>query len=172
MASKLVLTPLLVFYCATLVFASIDRALVPRFLELPHALSKTTLHRVGITPGMRVFPGTPERVTVLLRARCTVATGIHGDGRKTLIYPTDPCPSEGFKWMPVLYDHLIVHWMSWIQFGNFTSIITAVGDHFCQQANDPDITHVELQSVLPLIDYETGERWTQSEPLGIVECRR
>lgn len=172
MAKKYILTPLLILYAGGLIFTATDRGVIPGFLGDAHLSAKLAMHTAGITPGMRVFPGPRERLEVLLIARCTLADGIDAAGNKTRIYPTEPCPEEGFTWHPVIYDHLIVHWMSWIQFGDHRAIVDALGHHFCGQAENPETTHVDLTSSLALRHYDTGESWTQNEPLGRVECRR
>lgn len=163
--------PILLLYMATLLLAAWQTELGSRFLERPHALAFQLLDRIGFRAGMRVFGGSDERMSALLRARCTIVDGVDASGHKTRIYPTNACPLEGFRWQPALYDHMIVHWTAWLKHGNYDANLAALGDHFCQQAKDDRFTHVELRLEFRLIDYETGRKWTQPKELGRVECR-
>ncbi|MBC8188655.1 MAG: hypothetical protein H8E78_10725 [Proteobacteria bacterium] len=167
-----VLMPLLLLYMATLILAAWQTDVSLRFLHRPHTLAFELLESVGIRPGMRVFGGSRDPLKALVRARCTVVHGIDSHGSKTQIYPIETCPPDGLRWKPVVYEHMIVHWTAWLRHGDYQSNLSELGDHFCQEANDPNFTHVELTLALPLIDYSTGEKWIESEKLGRVECRR
>jgi len=168
---KFVLMPLLLLYIAVLIMAAWRTDLSPLFLRRLHVVAFEVLESVGFKPGMRVFGGSANRLPVLTIARCTIVDGIDATGRKTRIYPTGPCPQKGLRWKPVVYEHMIVHWTAWLSHGDYTTNLSALGDHFCQRGMDRDFTHVELRLDRALIDYSTGERLTHSKELGRVECR-
>ncbi len=172
MIRKFLFTPILLLYCATLVFAAWDRSFLPIRLKRSQSVAIEALLVIGVMPGLRVFGGPRDRLEALVRARCTVVDGVDAQGRRTRIYPTESCPPSGLRWKPVVYEHMIMHWTSWLRHGDFVSNLSALGDHFCQKSNNPDFTHVEVRQDLPLTHYVTGKKSTQSERFGRVECRR
>jgi hypothetical protein len=168
---RFVWMPLILGYMAILLLAAWQSELGPRILYRPHKVAFQLLDSIGFRPGMRVFGGSSERLTALPRGRCTFAYGIDRMGRRSQIYPSGPCPPEGLRWKPVVYEHMILHWTAWLHKGDYEANLSALGDHFCQTSKESAFAFVEIEQALALVHYETGERWTQKKILGRVECR-
>ncbi len=103
-------TLILAAYMTLLVLAAWPDVYRPRAVDRLHRRAFAFLDRFGVRPGMRVFKGTAQPMQELRIARCTVVHGIDAQGRRARRYPTTPCPPEGFRWQPVVYEHMTVHW--------------------------------------------------------------
>lgn len=172
MIRKLVLMPLILLYMATLLMAGWQREVRPVWLNGEYKAAVLLLESVGIRAGMHVFAGTPEPMTKLLVGRCPLVTAIESNGRRRRLYPTAPCPFEGHRFKPAVYEHMIIHWTARLQNGDNTANLAALGDHFCQQANDPSIDRVLLELEKTNMDYRTGEKSKDLYYLGAVKCRK
>jgi len=171
MIRKFVFLPAILLYMGTLILAAWQHDVRPVWLNGEHKFALELLESVGIKPGMSVFRGTHERMTELLIARCTLVTTIGSDGRRKRIYPTSPCPSEGNRVTPVIYEHMIMHWTARLPYGDEESNRAALGDHFCQLADDPAVDRVLIELERHLLDYQTAERSKGLYLIGEVPCR-
>jgi hypothetical protein len=168
---KFFFLPLILLYMGTLLLAGWQREVRPRWLNVEYEYAVRLLESVGIRSGMPVFAGTPERMSKLIVGRCPLVTAIDVRGRRRRIYPIGRCPREGPLFTPVVYEHMIIHWASRLQNGDPTANLSALGDHFCQQANDPNIDRVLLELEKTMMDYGTGELSKDLYYLGEVTCR-
>ena len=171
MTRNFILMPLILLYMGILLIAAWPREIRPISLHGEHEWAERVLESVGIRAGMAVFSGTPEKMPELVVGRCTLATGIDARGRRRRIYPKDPCPPEGERLTPVVYEHMIVHATAKLNDGDRTASLSVLGDHFCQQENDPNIDRVLLELEISKMDYLTGEKTTGLHRLGVVKCR-
>ncbi|MFP6654323.1 MAG: hypothetical protein VCB25_01765 [Myxococcota bacterium] len=175
---KFVLMPLILLYMGTLLLAGWQREVRPAWLNSEYRFAVQLLESVGIVAGMPVFAGSPERMTELIVGRCPLVTAIDVRGRRRRVYPMEPCPRKGHLFTPVVYDHMIVHWVARLQNGGDIANLAALGDHFCQQANDwvgaasySRIDRVLLELEKTMMDYRTGELSKDLYLLGEVPCR-
>ena len=166
----LLLLPLLLGYMLCLVLATWPTEIRPSFLDGASTLVSDKLESVGIRGGLQVFGGTPEKQQLIIRSRCLVAVGTDLQGREAQLYPSEPCPQRGFRWKPVIYEHMLLHWFQRLGRGFSDSNLWAMGDHFCSLSPDR-LQHVEITYVLTMIEYETGREYSRSFPVGRRKCR-
>ncbi|MEE2674433.1 MAG: hypothetical protein VX466_11600 [Myxococcota bacterium] len=154
-----------------LVLAAWPAEIRPALLDGPSEFMFETLEAVGIRAGMPVFTGSRHKQASIVRARCIEVEAVNSAGAKTRLYPPGPCPQRGFRWKPVVYDHMIYHWVMRLDDGAGPANLWAIGDHFCQQSPDRDLHHVEIAKRVHVQDYETGREWSRRVPIGRVMCR-
>lgn len=163
--------PLIVLYMLCLVLAAWPSEIRPSALNGASIGVFKLLESVGIRAGMAVFAGQLDKRTTIVRSRCIVVKGVDAKGTETQLYPADPCPAVGFRWKPVIYEHMIRHWVGDLRSARDLSNLWAMGDHFCNLSPGLNLLRVEITRVLTLVDYETGHERSRSNLVGRVKCR-
>jgi hypothetical protein len=166
-----VLLPVIILYMLSLVLAAWPAEIRPDGLDRISVALRDILEVAGIRAGMSVFEGTNEKKTELVISRCIIVDGIDSDGSTTRIYPVEECPPVGFRWRPVIYEHMLLHW-SW----NITPRVEspdlwAMGDHFCNSSPKLDLRFVEIRQISRFLNYKTGSETRYSNLLGYMPCR-
>lgn len=166
------LLPLIVVYMLSLVLAAWPSEIRPEALDGISGGSRHVLETVGIRAGMPVFFGSKEKYTRIIRGRCIVVEGTDRNGRRMRLHPGKPCIPVGFRWRPVIYEHMLLSWSWSVERGIESPNLWAMGDHFCNSSLGRNLQSVDISVLILFMDYETGRETPVSNPVGHVTCRR
>lgn len=166
----LFLLPALVGWMLWLGLAAWPSEIRPALLDGASTFAYETLESVGLRAGIPVFAGTLEKQPTIVRSRCIFARGTDLAGNEVELYPREPCPKKGFRWGPVVYDHMLLHWVRRLGKDGSGANLAALEDHFCRVSPVP-LERVEITYVVTFMEYATGREQRRTFPVGKTKCR-
>jgi hypothetical protein len=154
-----------------LVMAAWPKEIRPAELDDVSVGSYDVLTSAGISAGLAVFTGDKKTTGSILSSECIVIDGIDSEGHVSRLHPQEPCPREGYRWKPEIFDQMIFHWAKKIRPRSNPANLVAMADYFCNSSLDEDLLYVEIVRVIGAMDYETGRESTTSRLISRSACR-